>query len=107
MSEGATSEKKCKHEGFHVRADMGRITLEEGGPVVAFVLDLKVKCDQCGEAFAPLNVPGGLSYRVPTVSGNEGPELHIPMVPQSEWSWPTKMTFEVHPSEALAHGGGH
>jgi len=69
----------CDHPQFLADINVGRITQEEGGPVVAFIADASVECAVCGQQFEvcwdepadptiiPLSIE--LQQRRPWVSG--------------------------------------
>jgi len=55
----------CRHESFVVQADVTRVLNDReeiaGGEVVMFACDLRVRCENCGEAFGWRGVPCGTS----------------------------------------------
>jgi hypothetical protein len=75
-------DKPCPHEDFHVFAEVDRISREDGGPVIAFALTVRVDCVQCGEKFRFTGLQAGLRPDRPTVSPGED-ELRAPMRPAS------------------------
>jgi hypothetical protein len=75
-------DRACPHENFDVCAAVNRINRTEGGPIVAYRLDIRVSCQDCGEKFRWVGVPAGLRPDGPTVSVDET-ELHAPCRPAS------------------------
>lgn len=73
----------CQHENFQANADIGRITGEQDGDVVAFVMDIKVRCVECGQSFGFRGMPPGLAWDVPTRSP-DALEAHLPLLSPSE-----------------------
>lgn len=69
----------CEHQNFIALASVGRINREESGPIVAYMVDLKIQCRECGQDFAFFGLPNGLSFYQPTVS-IDGTEAHLPLV---------------------------
>lgn len=72
----------CAHAAFACNAAIKRLTDTEGGPVTGYAVDVRITCDDCGEAFTWLGVPGGVSPHHPTVSV-DGQELRAPLAPAS------------------------
>jgi hypothetical protein len=77
----------CYHPGASVLTGFGRIG--QGGDddptpgmPAAFVLEIHVECDTCGEPFVFDGVPAGLSFDAPSVS-LDGRELRAPVRPAS------------------------
>lgn len=80
--EGADPDRACPHEDFAVEAAVGRITDGEGGPVMAFVCELRVECVRCREPFRFIGVPAGVMPGRPACSVDEK-TLNIPIRPAS------------------------
>ena len=80
--EQANPDRACPHEDFEAWVEVGRITSGEGGPVSAFMADIRVNCSQCKEPFRWVGVPAGLKPDRPMVSVDET-ELHAPLRPAS------------------------
>jgi hypothetical protein len=70
----------CEHPDFSVEARVARIVETEDGPVIAFRLELSVRCLHCQQLFAFPGLPGGLTPDCPTVSA-DCCELRAPLVP--------------------------
>ena len=70
----------CKHLKFHVDAAVSRLTKEEGGPVLGFTADIKIRCADCWQSFAFLGLESGSSPNRPMVSFG-GDELRAPITP--------------------------
>ncbi|HEU5276810.1 MAG TPA: hypothetical protein VFU97_24350 [Xanthobacteraceae bacterium] len=70
----------CKHEAFSTEAKIGRITEGDGGPVVDYMLDVRVHCTQCGRPFAFKGLPVGLDFAGATMSV-DGLEGHFAIYP--------------------------
>ncbi len=73
----------CKHEVFHVEASVTQLTDGDDGPVVGFEFGGKVDCLDCGEPFAFIGLPPGLTTGAPTTAAL-GRELKCPIVPASQ-----------------------
>lgn len=69
----------CKHEDFTAHVDVHPIQQEATGPVVMFMIDLKVECAKCGQELEFVGMPLGCSFYHPTVSIN-GQECRLPLV---------------------------
>lgn len=78
-----TMDKPCDHMHFLAQVDVTRLTKEEGGPVTGYSADIHIKCEQCGEKFVFLGLPGGMAPNYPTVSF-DGTELRAPIKPEHE-----------------------
>jgi hypothetical protein len=78
----ADPDRACPHEHFAVHADVNRLTSVEDGPATAYMLDIRVHCEDCGEPFRWIGVPAGLMPGRPAVNVDET-ELHAPMRPAS------------------------
>lgn len=80
---GASPDRACLHEDFFVQADIGRIEPDTvTGMPKAFICEISVKCEQCGERFRFTGVPAGLSFAHPMVDVAET-TLHAPIRPAS------------------------
>lgn len=73
----------CPHMNFKTMARVGRLTDGDDGEVVAYAVDLKVWCVDCGEQFEWMGLPGGVSPDHPTVSFDRL-ELRAPIRPSKE-----------------------
>ena len=69
----------CQHENFNAFCEVGRVSKDEGGPVVVYSLDVRIECRECGQQLEFVGVPNGMSFYRPTVSIDCG-TLHAPMV---------------------------
>lgn len=58
----------CLHENFEANAAVNRISDVEGAPVNSFLVELIVKCIDCGMPFCFRGMPVGLSHMGPTMS---------------------------------------
>jgi hypothetical protein len=67
----------CQHDDWAARAQVIRLTGEEGGPVVGWTIDLEVTCVLCLTPMTWIGLPGGSSPTYPTVSAN-AQELRLP-----------------------------
>lgn len=72
--------RPCAHEQFECRADIGRLSEVEGGPITGYTAEIQVKCAQCGLAFRFIGLPAGNHYAEPRVSP-DGLELRAPLEP--------------------------
>lgn len=75
-------DRACEHEDFEVVAVVNRINHTEGGPIVAYGVDVTVSCAGCGEKFRWVGVDAGVRPDRPMVSVDEF-ELHAPLRPAS------------------------
>lgn len=73
----------CQHEDFEADAKIGRITGEDDGDVVAFIVDLRVRCVGCGAEFGFRGMPPGLKWDGPTRSP-DALEARLPLLSPSE-----------------------
>lgn len=73
----------CKHENFNCFANVGRLTDLVGRPPdeLAFTVDVRITCIDCGMPFEWVGLPNGSSHYQPTVS-IDGQELRAPLVPK-------------------------
>lgn len=71
----------CPHLNFNVHADVNRIQKNDDEPdvIVAYSMDLRVFCRDCGHPFEFIGLPNGFSYYRPTVS-IDGQTGHFPIV---------------------------
>lgn len=70
----------CPHEDFAAHVEISRLANVEGGPVNAYVADVRVECIGCGLPFVWIGPPVGLSPRQPMTSV-DGTELRAPLRP--------------------------
>jgi hypothetical protein len=73
----------CLHMNFAASVGVGRLTKTEGGPVTAFVADIKVNCADCGKPFQFLGLEPGFDNQGARVS-LDGLEAHIALSPEGE-----------------------
>lgn len=78
----ADPDKACPHESFAATVDVGRLLEQEGGPVVAYRAEVRIRCEGCGEPFRFTGVQAGLSDCRPMCSVDET-ELRAPIRPAS------------------------
>lgn len=71
----------CEHENFSVNADIGRLSMVDGGPITHYCADVSVSCADCGQKFQFVGLPLGCSAYRPTVS-MDGLELRAPLMPE-------------------------
>jgi len=85
-----TARAICEHERFSTNALVHRITETEGGPVIRYSVDVRIKCEDCDKPFRFIGLPMGLSPAVPKTDLS-GIELRAPIEPHpriktmSEW----------------------
>lgn len=73
----------CKHNKFKVQANVARLHTEEDPEnITGYSMDITVKCDECGEPFEWVGLPGGYSPSQPRVSF-DGTELRAPIRPST------------------------
>lgn len=73
-------QRRCAHERFVCKADVGRLTEIEGGPVTGYCVDVRILCDECGLPFRWRGVEAGYSVHEPKVSV-DGLDLRAPLEP--------------------------
>jgi hypothetical protein len=76
----------CEHFNFQVKAEVNRLTREEGGPVIGYGCDVTVHCRDCGLPFRWLGLPSGVSKGQPTTS-IDGLEMRGLIAPGADLSW--------------------
>lgn len=71
----------CPHLNFNCLADVNRIQKSETEPdvIVAYTVDVKIQCRDCGQPFEFLGLPNGMSFYQPTVS-IDGQQARLPLV---------------------------
>lgn len=85
----------CGHEDFAVTARVGR--LEDIG---RFVLEVEVRCTECGEPFRFLGLPAGIAVDRPVLS-IDGLEATLPIEPEGEPRLARSTTVHVPKDERL------
>lgn len=76
-------DRPCPHEHFDVHANVGRILRDDNDPIpMAYMVELRVTCQQCQEPFRWAGVHAGMSYATPRCSPDET-ELRAPIRPAS------------------------
>lgn len=73
----------CKHEIFECQCSVGRLTDGYPGPVTGYMVDIHIKCVQCGIPFEFIGVPGGYSPGQPMVNF-DATELRAPIKPSTD-----------------------
>ncbi len=71
----------CPHLNFNVHAEVNRIQKSDEEPdvIVAYTMDLRVLCRDCGQPFEFFGLPLGFSYYQPTVA-IDGQVARLPIV---------------------------
>lgn len=67
----------CKHENFESEVKVARISQEEGGKIIDFMVEIKVRCSNCKEFLEFKGIEGGLNFSYPTVSA-DNQEARLP-----------------------------
>lgn len=81
---GAQLQEECKHFNFHVAAKVGRLTDQDNSEIVKhYMLDLKVKCVDCGLPFEFKGLPQGMSFFNPMTSP-DNIEARMPIQPSTD-----------------------
>lgn len=75
-------DRACPHPDFDAVVEVNRLTKGDDGPVEAYIADIRVSCQACGEPFRWIGVQAGLMPTKPMVSVDET-ELHAPIRPAS------------------------
>ena len=70
----------CEHVKFDAHCAIARLTQEDGGPVTNYMLQVSVKCADCGMEFEFRGCPDGYSPYGPTVS-IDGLTMSVPIMP--------------------------
>lgn len=73
----------CEHVNFETAAEIARLTDVEGGPVVGYTVDIRIRCSDCEEPFCFRGLPMGMSQLAPT-SSFDGTVLTAPIHPVSD-----------------------
>ncbi len=73
----------CEHKNFVSRANIFRLSQEEGGPVDAFTAEINIECLDCHMPFMFIGTPLGVSPNHPTRSADLR-TLRAPIVPVGE-----------------------
>ena len=77
---GMKDKKDCAHLRFHTEVKVARITETEGGPVKSFSMECKLHCEDCGQQFEFIGLPGGYDPTRPTTN-IDFTELIVPVRP--------------------------
>lgn len=75
-------DRPCPHERFEAWAGVNRLTAHEGGPVIGYAADVRVRCADCAEPFKWVGVPTGSNPHRPC-SSLDGHELRAPLRPST------------------------
>ena len=79
----ADPDKPCQHVDMHLDADVQRLTAsDDDATVVAYIVELSIRCLACQERFRWTGVPAGLMPDRPACSADEF-VLHAPIRPAS------------------------
>lgn len=70
--------RSCEHSDFESNNTVTRLT-DEAGTITGYILDVTVRCLECGEPFTFLG-PSGFSFTAPLAS-IDGQTLHAPITP--------------------------
>lgn len=60
--------KPCEHENFACECDVNRLSSKEGGPINRYMMDVRVRCADCGLSFRFIGLPTGLDLNGAAVS---------------------------------------
>lgn len=71
----------CVHVNFNAFCEVNRISKDVVDPenTVAYTIDVRASCRDCGQEFAFFGVPNGMSFYQPTMS-IDGKRICLPMV---------------------------
>jgi hypothetical protein len=78
----AARRKQCEHMNFRIKANVFRLTKQDGGKAVRFTADIRVMCADCGHPFVWKGLPYGYSPVQPMLS-IDGQELRAPIEPSN------------------------
>jgi hypothetical protein len=73
----------CEHKNFFCKANIFRLSQEEGGEVDHFQAEINIKCEDCQMPFMFVGTPLGVSPWQPTASLDRQ-TLRAPIVPVGE-----------------------
>lgn len=72
----------CEHATFEGKIDVNRVDDENPRAPSAFMADVRIFCTACGEPFAFVGLPVGLSLSTPRTSV-DATEVRLPIRPRS------------------------
>lgn len=90
--------EKCDHMSFVCRADIGRMSEVEGGPITGYTAEIQVKCAQCNLAFRFVGLPAGNHFAEPRVS-LDGLELRAPLEPATHAKFVPTASYVLPPRD--------
>lgn len=89
-----TSRAQCPHMNFGAKADIHRLTKEDGR-VTGYIAEFTVTCTDCGTPFQFLGLNPGMDTRGATVS-MDGREARIALAPEGQEMNPLeRMVFSI------------
>lgn len=83
----------CEHKSFACKANIGRLSHSDGGPITGYIAEITVNCADCGLAFRFIGLSAGNSHREPRVSP-DGLELRAPLEPATHERWAPVARYE-------------
>jgi hypothetical protein len=86
----------CRHENFNASVMVGRLTRDEGGPVIGYAADVQIQCAQCGLPFRFVGVSAGVHHSEPRVSV-DGMELRAPIEPATHERFAASASYTMPP----------
>lgn len=86
----------CQHMNFECRADVGRLSEIEGGPITGYTVGITVKCRDCGLPFRFIGLPAGNHFAEPRVS-MDGIELRAPLEPATHVKFQARASYVLPP----------
>lgn len=76
--------KDCKHMNFEAGTKVGRLTDQDNSEIVkSYMLDVIVRCKDCGLPFEFVGLPGGMSFNQPMVNF-DATEARMPICPSTD-----------------------
>lgn len=90
---------ECEHQKFECQANIGRLSHEEGGPIIGYTAGITVKCAECGLPFRFLGLAAGNHYFEPRVS-IDGTELRAPIEPARHEKFAPSASYTMPPRAA-------
>ena len=87
----------CSHLNFAANASVGRLSDKEGGTITGYVVDVTVKCADCGLPFRWIGIAAGNHYAEPRVS-IDGTELRAPLEPATHEKFLPSASYHIPPA---------
>lgn len=73
----------CEHHNFAAEVDVNRLPEKEGGPILRYSADVRIKCADCGLPFRFIGLPAGLDLNGAATSVN-AEEARLAIAPKGQ-----------------------